>query len=281
MDPLVSPQWLIENLGTEKLVDGSWRMPGNPHARNDFDQGHIRGAVFFDIDAVADQTTELPHMLPSPERFAEAVSEMGISNTDPVIVYDDQGVFSAARVWWTFRAMGHSAVRVLNGGLPAWIALGGAVTNEKTIPKPATYKVPQTPSLVTEHCAVRSAVTDDDSQILDARPPARFEGLAQEPREGLISGAMPGAKNIPYTSLIDDDGWMKSESALKTVFDAAGVRLSSPIITTCGSGVTAAIIALALARLGHQQWSLYDGSWAEWGKETNDRVEYPIIGANE
>ena len=276
--PLVSTDWLAENLSAVKIIDASWRMPGAGDAREDYDQRHIAGAVFFDIDDIADKTTDLPHMLPTPDRFAAAVGAMGISNDDTVIVYDDQGIFSAPRVWWTFRAMGHGPVSVLDGGLKKWLAEGRDLIGAAPVVQPANYVSSPASHLVRSADLIRSAIVSDcDAQIVDARSADRFLGQAPEPRAGLISGAMPGAKNTPFNLLISEDGTLKAPDALRNVFTAAGVDLGAPAIATCGSGVTAAVIALALESLGHKDWSLYDGSWAEWGKEENDRAAYPVI----
>ena len=275
--PLVSTEWLVKNIDAVKLIDASWRMPGAGDARDDYNKRHIPGAVFFDIDAIADKTTDLPHMLPAPETFAAAVAAMGVSEKDAVVVYDDQGIFSAARVWWTFRAMGHSHVAVLDGGLKKWLAEDRAVTGASPTPHPAHYRPSPQPDLVRSAGAVRDIIAKSCGDIIDARSADRFRGAAPEPRAGLVSGAMPGAKNVAFNLLLNDDGTIKDSDALKEIFEDAGVDLSAPAVTTCGSGVTAAILALALERLGHTRWSLYDGSWAEWGKEDNDRVAYPVV----
>ncbi len=275
--PLVSTDWLAENIDAVKVIDASWRMPGAGVAREDYDVRHIPGAVFFDIDAIADQETDLPHMLPAPEAFAAAVGAMGISDNHAVVVYDDQGLFSTPRVWWTFRTMGHESVAVLDGGLKKWIAEGRAVSDAASAAKPASYNARMQTDLVRGADEVRAVVADGSSQIVDARSADRFQGQAPEPRAGLLSGAMPGARNTPFDTLINDDGTLKAPAALKEIFTAAGVDLGTPATTTCGSGVTAAVVALALESLGHRQWSLYDGSWAEWGKEEHDRADYPII----
>ena len=275
--PLATSDWLSRNLAAVKIIDASWRMPGAGAARDDYDERHIPGAVFFDIDAIADTSSELQHMLPAPNAFADAVGGMGISNANAVVVYDDQGVFSAPRVWWTFRAMGHERVAVLDGGLRKWRAEGRDVTAAAPTVQRATYAATPTPDIVRHAVDVQRAVTSGALQIIDARSADRFYGRAPEPRAGLLSGAMPGAKNAPFDLLLNDDGTMKAPGALKEIFVAAGVDLGAPAITSCGSGVTAAVIALALESLGHRQWSLYDGSWAEWGKEGNDRNAYPIV----
>ncbi len=278
--PLVSTDWLAENLDTVKIIDASWRMPGVGDARDDYDKRHIPGAVFFDIDAIAEKSTDLPHMLPAPETFAAAVGAMGISENDAVVVYDDQGLFSAPRVWWTFRAMGHERVTVLDGGLKKWLAEGRTVTDVMPAPRPADYQPSPQPDLVRSASAVRDIIANNSGNIIDARGADRFNGEAAEPRAGLISGAMPGAKNVAFNLLLNEDGTLKEAGALKAAFESAGVDISAPAVTTCGSGVTAAVLALALERLGHTRWSLYDGSWAEWGKEENDRVAYPVVAGD-
>lgn len=275
--PLVTTDWFSDNLDAVKIIDASWRMPGAGAARDDYDRRHIPGAVFFDIDAVADRSTDLPHMLPSPDAFASAVGAMGISTNDAVVVYDDQGIFSAPRVWWTFRAMGHEAVAVLDGGLKKWRAEGRDVTDAAPAIQAAKYEATLQPDLVRDAGDVRTVITTGAPQIIDARSADRFLGQASEPRAGLISGAMPGAKNTPFDLLIKENGTLKAPDALREIFTTAGVNLDAPAITTCGSGVTAAVLALALESLGHKDWSLYDGSWAEWGKEENDRDAYPVI----
>ena len=277
--PLVSTGWLADNLSAVKIIDASWRMPGGGVARDDYEKRHIPGAVFFDIDAIADTSTDLPHMLPSPEAFARAVGAMGIGEKNAIVVYDDQGIFSAPRVWWTLRVMGHERVAVVDGGLKKWLAEKRAVASAETRIEPARYEPALQSALVRDSFAVRAVIDNQVCTIIDARASDRFLGHAPEPRAGLVSGAMPGAKNTPFNLLINEDGTMKSPPDLKDAFTAAGVDLSRPVVTTCGSGVTAAVLALALESLGHREWSLYDGSWAEWGKEDNDRNAYPIVVA--
>jgi thiosulfate/3-mercaptopyruvate sulfurtransferase len=275
--PLVSVEWLAENLDSVKLIDASWRMPGEPAGRIAYDERHIPGAIFFDIDEIADRTTDLPHMLPTAGEFSSAVGGMGISSDDTVVIYDDVGIFSSPRAWWTFRAMGHQHVVVLNGGLKAWVAAGLPVTDETPDAQPASYRATLDRRLISDATDIRAAADRAQSEIVDARSADRFSGRAPEPRAGLISGAMPGAKNAPFDEFLQEDGTMKTPHALRAVFENAGVDLERPVISTCGSGVTAAVLALALESLGHDHWSVYDGSWAEWGKETHDRVAYPVV----
>ncbi len=276
--PLVTTSWLAETADepTVKIIDGSWRMPGGAPARTDYENRHIVGAVFFDIDAVADQQSSLPHMLPTPAEFAEHAGALGLSPKDKIVVYDDQGIFSAARVWWAFRAMGHKDVAVLDGGLPKWLRENRAVTNTKTVIQPTHYKTQPKASLVSNADEVRAALSDTNQEIVDARPSARFLGTAPEPRDGLHTGHMPGAKTIPFGNLINADGAMRPADEIKTIFAEANVDLSLNIITSCGSGVTAAVLSLALEIIGHDRHSLYDGSWAEWGNKDNDKREFPV-----
>lgn len=275
--PVVSTEWLANNLGEVRIIDASWRMPGAGHAKVDYKKRHIPGALFFDIDQISDRSTDLPHMLPAPPVFEEAVGVLGVTNNDAIVVYDDQGVFSAPRVWWTFRVMGHENIGVLNGGLKKWLAEARPVSDKPPVPAPAVFKSRFKHNLIANETNIRAKINGARLDIADARSPERFLGEAPEPRAGLFSGAMPGAKNTPFDRLINDDGVMKSPEELIDVFELAGVALDRPVITTCGSGITAAVVALALEILGHSRWSLYDGSWAEWGKETNDSVAYPVV----
>ncbi|MBB5519208.1 3-mercaptopyruvate sulfurtransferase [Amphiplicatus metriothermophilus] len=281
--PIVETNWLARHLGEPDLavVDGSWRLPGQGHAREDYEKRHIPGAAFFDIDAIADRATPLPHMLPAPADFARAMETLGISSDDRVVVYDDAGLFSAARVWWTFRAMGHDAVAVLNGGLPKWIAEGRVLTDAPTRPRSGAFRARLRPELVRDAAAVRAALADGATLVLDARPAGRFEGRDPEPRAGLRFGHMPGAKNLPAGEIVNSDGTIKPPEALAALFEARGAIPGRPVITSCGSGVTAAILSLALARLGREAHGLYDGSWAEWGAADNDPALFPVVGASE
>jgi thiosulfate/3-mercaptopyruvate sulfurtransferase len=276
--PLISPTWLAENLRRSdvKIIDASWRMPGGSPARGDYDGRHINGAVFFDIDEIADQSSALPHMLPAPVEFEAAAGALGVSHNDTIIIYDDQGIFSAARVWWTFRAMGHGAVAVLNGGLPKWLGDGGSVTGEAPAITPATYKADPQPHMVNNADDIRAALNSEQSSVVDARPAARFFADVPEPRAGLKSGHMPGAHNLPFGALLNDDGTMRAADEIAALFAGAGADLKHPVITTCGSGVTAAVLSLALETIGHRRHSLYDGSWAHWGDEGNAERDFPV-----
>jgi len=267
-DPMISTEWLAEHLDDPGLVliDATWYMPGTDRdARAEHAQAHIPGALFIDIDEVSDHANPLPHMLPEPHDFATHARRLGVEPTSLVVVYDSHGLFSAPRIWWTFRVMGHHAVYVLDGGLPKWIAEGRAVEAGWPQKPHGEFKSHFDPSLVRRLDQVLTDLTDNDTQLLDARSAARFAGEAPEPRAGLRSGHMPGARNLPSPMVVAADGRLKDADELSALFAAAGVDLDRPIVTTCGSGVSAAILALALARLGRDGVPVYDGSWTEWG----------------
>lgn len=278
--PLVTTDWLAANLGAGdlKIVDASWRMPGAPPAIDDHRRQHIPDAVFFDLDAIADKTTTLPHMLPAPHEFAAAVGALGIGSNDRVIVYDDAGIFSAARVWWTFRAMGHEKVSVLDGGLPKWLRERRPLEQGVATPADQAYGEATPRPISRTADELRGFLAGRKGRVLDARPAARFYGEAAEPRPGLRRGRMPGATNIPHGSLMSGSGELKPAPELEALFQAAGVDTQTDVITTCGSGVTAAALSLALEVIGHRRHALYDGSWAEWGRETNDESRFPVTG---
>jgi len=265
---LVSTVWLAERLSAPdiRVVDGSWHMPDSGRdAHAEYAEAHIPGARFFDIDAVADRKSSLPHMLPPMEQFVSYVRRMGIGDGHRVVVYDQAGLFSAARVWWMFRVFGHGDVAVLDGGLPKWRAEGRPTEDLPPMMRDRHFTGRRDAGLVRDVTQVARAVKLGDEQIVDARSPERFQGTEPEPRPGLRSGHIPGSKNVHYRSLLNADGTMKVEAETRAAFEAAGVDLAKPIATSCGSGVTAAILNLALARLGHSRHALYDGSWAEWG----------------
>ena len=270
--PLISTDELAALLDDPalRIVDGSWHLDGRD-ALADFACARLPGAVFFDLDAVSDHSTDLPHMLPTAAAFAEAVGELGIAATDTIVIYDTVGLFSAARVWWTFRTMGATNVRVLDGGLPLWRATGHSVETGAVVPaKPVTFVASPVPDAVADVPTVMAALTGD-AQVVDARPAARFQGQSPEPRPGLRSGHMPGALNLPMKSVLDDNGRLKRGKTLASAFHDVGIDLDRPIVTTCGSGVTAAVLSLALAELGRDS-RLYDGSWAQWGSGTQTPV---------
>lgn len=264
-DPLISTADLAGYLGEGDLrvLDASWFMDGRD-ARAAWREAHIPNAVFFDIDDVSDSTSPLPHMLPSPEAFARAVSDLGVNDTDRIVVYDQQGLFSAARVWWSLRAMGALNVQVLDGGLPKWRKEKRPLESGAFPVRPGQFQPRYRPALIRAMVQVAHELGGGE-QVLDARPAARFQGEAPEPRQGLRSGHMPGARSLPFGELLNKDGTMKAAPELAALFADAGIDPSRPVTTTCGSGVTAAILALALARLGNETAAIYDGAWAEWG----------------
>ena len=268
---LVSPEWLRARLREPQLriVDGSWYLPGQGrNAKAEFLAGHIPGAVFFDIDSVADPSTGLPHMLPDEVAFAEAAGALGLSETDTIVVYDGAGLFSAPRVWWTLRTFGAHDARVLDGGLPAWKHAGYELEGGEAKPRPAIFRARRSHDAVADLASVRQALKSPGT-VVDARAAPRFRGEAPEPRPGLPSGHMPGARNLPFDRLIGPDGRLAAPERIRTAFREAGVDLSRPVVTTCGSGVTAATLLFALATLGKRDVSLYDGAWAEWASRSD------------
>ncbi|HXS05735.1 MAG TPA: 3-mercaptopyruvate sulfurtransferase [Rhizomicrobium sp.] len=272
MSEIVSAEWLKQNLDKVRVLDASWYMPADKRdPRKEFEAAHIPGALFYDIDALSDHSSPLPHMLPTPEQFSRDAGALGINDSDMIVVYDTSGLFSAARVWFAFKAMGHDKIAVLDGGLPAWKAAGGALECGAAAPKPAHFTARFNPALVRDFAGVKSAL--GKTQILDARSAPRFEGTEPEPRAGLKSGHMPSAANLPYRSVLTSDGKLKDDGALQKLFSEKGVDLRAPIITSCGSGVTAAVVMLALEKLGARQVAVYDGSWTEWG----GRDDAPIV----
>jgi len=267
-DLLVSTAWLADHLHAPdvRVVDGSWHMPADGrNARAEYEAGHIPGAVFFDIDKISDTASDLPHMVPPVEKFVSRVRRMGIGDGHHVVVYDAAGLFSAARVWWLFRLFGHERVSVLDGGLPKWKAEGRPLDDSPPIVRDRHLTARKDMAMVRDASQVALNVKLRSEQIVDARGPGRFGGTEREPRPGLRSGHIPGSRNVHYATLLNADGTMKGVDQTRKVFEAAGVDLSKPVVTTCGSGVTAAILSLALERMGHARHALYDGSWAEWG----------------
>lgn len=265
---LVSTDWLAAHLNDPdlRLIDASWHMPAaGRDARAEYHDAHIPGARFFDVDAISDLQSELPHMAPPVELFISRMRAMGIGDGHQIVVYDNSDVRSAARVWWLFRLMGKQDVAVLDGGFAKWQAEGRAIEDMPPILRDRHITVHRQAGLVRDVTQVAAASKLGDHEIIDARSAERFRGDAEEPRPGLRSGHIPGARNLPFGQLLNEDGTMKEPDALRAAFEAVGVDLTKPAITTCGSGITAAVLSLALERIGHRNHSLYDGSWAEWG----------------
>ena len=269
-EPIVETSWLAEHLSAPDLavLDASWHLPAmNRDGRREFLAEHIPSAQFFDIDELSDETSDLPHMLPSTVKFASRMKEMGIGDGVRVVIYDSTGIYSAARAWWSLRAMGHNDVAVLNGGLPKWKDEGRPIEDGPARKRARMHFTPRfNAALVADLYDMKGYVRAGNSQIIDARPAARFHGEEAEPRPGLRRGHMPGARNLPYTELINPDGTLKSASEIREAFAQAGVEPQGAMVTTCGSGVTASILALALAAIGQPDVGVYDGSWAEWGQ---------------
>ncbi|MFC0281925.1 3-mercaptopyruvate sulfurtransferase [Falsigemmobacter intermedius] len=273
---LVSTAWLDAHLKDPDLrvIDASWYLPAmGRDAKAEYEAGHIPGARFFDIEEISDTRSALPHMAPPPEKFISRMRAMGIGDGHQVVIYDGHGLFSAARVWWTFRLMGKTDVAVLDGGLPKWKAEGRALENLPPVMRDRHMTVQRQAGLVKDVTQVAQASKLKSHIILDARAPGRFSGAEAEPRPGLRSGHIPGAKNLPFGQVLEANGTMKSPEALREIFAGLGVTPEQPVITSCGSGVTAAVLSLALERAGHRNHALYDGSWAEWGMYDDLPVE--------
>lgn len=274
-NPLVTTSWLAARIEDPavKVIDASWHMPdAGRDAAAEYASGHIPGAVFFGIDEISDHTSTLPHMLSAPPEFAVAVRRLGIDRQSTLVVYDTLGIFSAPRVWWNFRAMGHKTAFVLDGGWPKWIAEGRPLESGWRNPVHGAFKSQANPALVRSLDQVRQALADRSTQLVDARSAKRFSGAEPEPRAGLRSGHVPGARNVPWSAVVAPDGTLAAPEILREVFTRSGVDLTAPIITTCGSGISAAILALALARIGRDDVAVYDGSWSEWGARTDTPV---------
>ena len=268
---VVSTEWLAARLEAPDIVvlDASWHLPtARRDAKAEFLAEHIPRALFFDIDEIADSESPLPHMLPPPEKFASRMRKMGIGDGKQVVVYDSTGLYSAARAWWTFKVFGHDDVAVLDGGLPKWKAEGRPLAEGPPGPIQERHFTARYNSvMVRDKHEVLQAVETGNAAIADARSPARFTGTEPEPRAGLRSGHMPGARNVHYARLLNPDGTLKDAATIAAELTEAGLDLSRPVITSCGSGVTAAILSLGLEMVGHRDHAVYDGSWSEWGAD--------------
>ncbi|CAN5368613.1 3-mercaptopyruvate sulfurtransferase [soil metagenome] len=267
--PVVSTAWLAEHLNAPDIaiIDASWYLPAaGRNAKAEFAAARIPGAQYFDIDEIADTASPLPHMLPSPEKFASRVKKLGIGDGKMVIVYDGAGIFSAARAWWMFRVFGHDDVAVLDGGFKKWQAEGRPVEEDPPrVPQERHFTARYQSMMVRDRAGVARAVEKSSAVIADARSPARFRGEEKEARAGVRSGHMPGARNVHYATLLNPDGTLKLPDELARIFAEAGVDVARPVITSCGSGVTAAVLSLGLTLIGARDHALYDGSWTEWG----------------
>jgi len=276
-EALVSTQWLADNLSAPDLrvVDSSYYLPGEGlDPRHEFEAQHIPGAVFFDIDDIKDPANDLPHMLPPPHIFSSKVRKLGLGDGLRLVIYDQLGMRSSARAWWTFRYFGHDEVAVLDGGLPKWLNEGRPVEDGAAYPEERHFTPRMNSSLLRDRAQLLANLSGQADQVLDARSQARFEGKAPEPREGLRAGHIPGSRNLPFTDILDRQSQtMLDKPALQERFTAAGIDMQRPVVTTCGSGVTAAVLALGLHRLGHRDVAVYDGSWSEWGLPGETPVE--------
>ncbi|MBM9593143.1 3-mercaptopyruvate sulfurtransferase [Roseitranquillus sediminis] len=265
---LVSTEWLATHLNDPdlRIIDGSWYLPDAARdPRAEYEAAHIPGARFVDLDDVSDSRSDLPHMAPPPEKFVSRMRSLGIGDGHQVVIYDGMGMFSAARFWWLFRLMGKSDVAVLDGGFPKWRDEGRPVEDMAPVIRDRHMTTSRQNQLVRDVTQVARDVKLGERQVVDARSPGRFRGDEPEPRPGLRAGHIPGSRNVHYRSLLNADGTMRDEAGLRAAFADAGVDLDQPVVTTCGSGVTAAILSLALERIGHRDHALYDGSWSEWG----------------
>ena len=268
--PLKSSDWLAKNLGRKGLVilDASWHLPNSDRdTQKEFEAAHIPGARIFNIDEVADPNASVAHTLPSAEKFGEMVGALGVSNSSKIIVYDNSDFRTAARVWWMFRIMGHKNIYVLNGGFQKWKAQKRAIETGAAKPAKGFYKAVYNPALYFTKDDILANIEAEDRLVIDARAPGRFAGKSPEPRAGLRSGHIPGARNLPFGDLYAYDGTLMTNAGLEAALMDAAIDPKEPIVPSCGSGVTACCIALAFAQLGHWNTPIYDGSWSEWGAD--------------
>jgi thiosulfate/3-mercaptopyruvate sulfurtransferase len=274
--PLVSTKWLADHLDAPdvRVVDASWHMPAEKRdACEEYRSAHIPGAVFFNIEEICDTECGLPHMLPSPTLFSSRARKLGLGSGNKIVVYDSKGLFSAARVWWMFRVMGHQDVCVLDGGFPKWRSEGLPIEDLPPRPRERHFIARVNRELVRDINQVKAACASGKEQVFDARGPGRFKGEEPEPREGMRVGHIPGSKNVPFPSLLNEDGTVKSPDEIRGIFKGAGLDFDRPVITSCGSGVTACILTLALEMIGKTDVAVYDGSWSEWGCHPDVEVE--------
>lgn len=275
MSPVVSTQWLAEHLSAPdvRVVDASWYMPdAKRDPKAEYNEAHIPGAVYFNIDEISDSASPYPHMLPAPEKFASRVKAMGLGDGHRIVVYDGAGLFTAARVWWMFRVMGHEDVFVLDGGFPKWRAEGRPTEDLSPVHRTRHFTPRPNHLILRDADQIKENLKTKREQIVDARSPGRFSGSEPEPRPGVRSGHIPGSKNLHYQKLLNPDGTLRKPEALAAAFREAGIDVTKPVTASCGSGVTAAIILLALEAIDAPEGALYDGSWSEWGA----RAELPL-----